>query len=90
MIYIILIVISFIAGFILRGYIIDKNHNITLHNHTADVDRFLKESKELKSKINFLRKRNKILETRISSLIFLIRKYTEKEKSRLKTGTTEN
>ncbi len=74
MIYVISVIIAFVVGFVLRGYIIDKNHNVTLLNHSSDISRFLKESQELKNKINFLRKRNKILENRISALIFILKK----------------
>ena len=78
-IFIFTIIIAFVAGFILRGYIIDKNHNATLLNHSSDVSRFLKESMELKNKITYLRKRNKILENRISALIFLVRNISPKK-----------
>ena len=68
------IIISFVTGFIIRGYIIDKNHNATLRNHSADVSRFLSETRELKKKISFLKKRNAKLEKRISALLFLTKK----------------
>ena len=74
-------IVSFFVGFILRGYIIDKNHNATLLNHSSDVSRFLRETRDLKNKITYLRKRNKILENRISALIFVIRNLSPKKQN---------
>ncbi|GEM_PF-3828809 len=90
MIYVISVIIAFVVGFVLRGYIIDKNHNATLLNHSSDISRFLKESQELKNKINFLRKRNKILENRISALIFILKKSGGKPEKQPQSNLNQN
>lgn len=61
--------ITFILGFVIRGYIIDHTHNKTLINHSEDVLLFLKKTKKFKEQINLLRFMNRLLEKRILKLI---------------------
>ena len=74
-----ILLLAFMIGFILRGYIIDNNHNKTLINHRSDISLFLEETKQFRDKIYSLQRRNEILENRVISLIRKAKKIAGKE-----------
>lgn len=89
-----ILILAFVTGFILRGYIIDNNHNQTLLNHKSDISIFLKETKQFRDKIYTLQRRNKILENRVFNLIHKAKKMagkeTLKEKKKLHRNKFDN